>query len=97
MPLFEYSCNDCSREFEDLNKSEDKDSQKNCPSCNSTKVTRKMSTFGISITATIGRDTLVSPKEIDKAVGAASDKGWERHNNRFSKRRDKVTKELKGC
>jgi putative FmdB family regulatory protein len=97
MPLFEFSCDDCGREFEDLlSKAEETDSNRKCPSCDSGKVTRKMSTFGINSPQTIGKDTLVSSKEIDKAVGAASDKGWERHNNRFSKRRDKVTKELDG-
>jgi putative FmdB family regulatory protein len=86
MPLFEYKCGKCGREFEDLISSDKKDDKRSCPSCsNSDKVMRKVSSFGIQVSSTPGKETLYSPKEIDRAVGKASDAGWEAYNERANK------------
>jgi putative FmdB family regulatory protein len=85
MPLFEYKCDSCGREFEDLGSAEKKDDKRPCPSCSSEKVIRKISTFGIQTSLTPGKDTIYSPKEIDKVVGSASDKGWEAYNDKATK------------
>lgn len=43
MPIFEYACKKCGKEFEELVRSA---SEKiNCPKCDSGKVTKKMSVF----------------------------------------------------
>lgn len=89
MPLYEFRCTLCRREFEDLSSAEDKDKPRSCPSCGKTEgIERKISSFGINTTSAPG-DTLVSSKEIDKAVGAASDKGWEGWNKYYENRRAK--------
>ncbi|MBM3777571.1 MAG: zinc ribbon domain-containing protein [Acidimicrobiia bacterium] len=53
MPLYEYACNDCHREFELLVRSTE---QPVCPSCDSAELTRRLSVFaahtnGSSVTA----------------------------------------------
>jgi len=42
MPLYEYACRDCDREFEALVRSTDTPS---CPSCNGTHLERRLSVF----------------------------------------------------
>ena len=46
MPLFEYKCSDCDREFEVLVGSSDTDIP--CPDCGSTHTERKLSAFACS-------------------------------------------------
>jgi len=77
MPLYEYKCLECGREFEDLSSFEAKDNERPCPSCSETKIVRKISTFGISTTIDTRSTTVYSPKEIDKVVGAAAEKSWD--------------------
>jgi len=43
MPLFEYVCDKCGKEFEELVRSPDE--KVCCPSCKSSKVEKKMSVF----------------------------------------------------
>jgi putative FmdB family regulatory protein len=88
MPLYEYKCVSCKREFEDLSVAEEKDNPRPCPSCGKQEIVRKISTFGINTTITAG-STVYSPKEIDKVVGAASAKSWEGWENYYAERRKK--------
>jgi len=43
MPIYEYRCASCDRSFEALMRATDSDAQ--CPHCDSSTVTREMSTF----------------------------------------------------
>lgn len=45
MPLFEFVCADCSRPFEELVRSASAISEVTCPSCGSSLVSKKISTF----------------------------------------------------
>lgn len=45
MPIYEYKCKDCGKEYEELVPVDSKE-QPPCPACHSTKVEKKMSVFG---------------------------------------------------
>lgn len=45
MPMYEYQCTECAREFEELVRSMDEKKIPACPHCDSRKVRRKMSVF----------------------------------------------------
>lgn len=45
MPLFEFACPDCGKDFEELVGSSDGVERIRCPDCDSRKVVRKFSTF----------------------------------------------------
>jgi putative FmdB family regulatory protein len=45
MPLYEYRCDACGRTFEELRSSSEADAAIECPSCESRKTARKLSTF----------------------------------------------------
>jgi putative FmdB family regulatory protein len=45
MPMYEYTCQKCEEEFEELVFGNDDDVE--CPKCNSQKIKRKMSAFAI--------------------------------------------------
>jgi putative FmdB family regulatory protein len=51
MPIFEYRCEDCGHEFEELESIADRDKPRECPSCGATDVTRKISTFAVQVGA----------------------------------------------
>jgi putative FmdB family regulatory protein len=93
MPLYEYRCVDCGREFEELSSFEDKDNKRVCPSCSKDTIERKVSSFGISTTINPRVDTVYSPKEIDKAVGAAAEKRWESYDEKWKKHYDERRKQ----
>lgn len=83
MPLYVFECPSCSREFEELCKSaEDK---KQCPDCGKDSVRKEVNSFGVSTKLDARRDTIYSNKEIDKVVGAASDKQWQGYDDRWNK------------
>lgn len=77
MPLYEYRCLDCGREFEDISSYDNRDAKRPCPSCSKEQIERKISSFGIHSAIDSRTETVYSPKEIDKVVGAAADKRWE--------------------
>lgn len=79
MPLYEYRCGDCGREFEDISSYDDRDKKRSCPSCTKENIQRKISSFGIH-SAIDPKSTVYSPKEIDQVVGAAADKRWETYH-----------------
>ena len=45
MPIFEYRCNDCGEEFDELESIANRDKPHKCPSCGSMKSERRISTF----------------------------------------------------
>ena len=45
MPLFEFVCTDCSHPFEELVRSASSVSEVTCPTCGSSQVYKKISTF----------------------------------------------------
>lgn len=48
MPLYEYRCEACGRTFEELRSSREADAAIPCPSCESDRTARKLSTFAAS-------------------------------------------------
>lgn len=84
MPLYEYKCGNCGLEFEEIVSFEKRDTIK-CKKCGCNTI-MKMSVFGISTTIDIKRDTVYTPKEIDKVVGREADKKWESYDSRWSER-----------
>ena len=48
MPLYEYRCDACGRTFEELRSSGEADATISCPSCESDRTARKLSTFAAS-------------------------------------------------
>ena len=61
MPIFEYHCNACDKEFEKLVFANDKETVK-CPACSSTQVTKKMSASSFMGTS-MGTCASGSPKQ----------------------------------
>jgi putative FmdB family regulatory protein len=47
MPIFEYVCNDCNKEFELLIS---RDERVSCPSCSSDRLSKQYSRFGLGAT-----------------------------------------------
>lgn len=45
MPIYEYTCGSCKKEFEELLRSAAAEKTVRCPECGSPKVTRKLSVF----------------------------------------------------
>lgn len=86
MPLYVYRCNKCSHEFEEIVAYDRRDNEISCPKCGALSTRLAATTFGIASKAN-PRDTLVSPKEIDKMVGADADRRWEQLEGRRGKRR----------
>jgi putative FmdB family regulatory protein len=93
MPLYRYLCNDCKLEFEEIKKYEDRDTKLECPGCTCSDTSRVLAvSFGIGTTLDPKRDTIYSPKEIDKVVGTESDKKWEGYDQRWKKRYEETRK-----
>ena len=59
MPLYEYRCRTCGKNFEMLRRMQDADRELSCPDCRSEEVERMLSTFatGTCGTARTGRFT----------------------------------------
>jgi putative FmdB family regulatory protein len=45
MPIFEYRCNDCTSDFEVLQRTSDADKSTKCPRCGAQNVIKRFSTF----------------------------------------------------
>ena len=69
MPLFEFSCRNCSKRFEQLLFGKEKPS---CPSCHGTDLQKLVSTFAVSGTAASGGGSLG-----DSDIGGGSDSGGD--------------------
>jgi len=87
MPLYVYKCEGCGHEFEDLISYAKRDDVKPCPKCKTGSKRKEVTEFGFSVKADKGA-TIISPKEIDKAVGADADRRWNYIEARKNKRHD---------
>ena len=85
MPLYVYKCEECGHEFEDLIPYFKKNEPHPCTVCGKGSKRREVTTFGFSVKGNKG-DTLVTDKEIDRAVGADAEKKWEWIKTRQGKR-----------
>lgn len=97
MPMFEYKCSSCGHEFEELIQSKDKNKEQFCKLCG--KGSKRKEIYLVSSSTTIDprRDTVYSPKEIDKVIGADTDKKWKGYDERWKKRyEDRQQKRWKG-
>jgi putative FmdB family regulatory protein len=54
MPIYEYACTACGREFDLLVASERLANEQSCPHCNSPELTRKFSTFASHVGSAAG-------------------------------------------
>ena len=54
MPLYEYKCRMCGKNFELLRRMQDADGDLKCPDCQSAAVERQLSTFATGGCATAG-------------------------------------------
>lgn len=86
MPLYVYRCSGCNHEFEEIVAYDRRDDERPCPKCKADSERVVATTFGIASKADPG-ETLVSPKEIDRAVGADADRRWKYLEGRKSRRR----------
>jgi len=86
MPLYVYLCESCKHEFEEIVSYPKRDDETLCPRCKGVSERVVATTFGIA-TKTDKGATLVSPKEIDKAVGEDANRRWEYLEGRKIKRR----------
>jgi putative FmdB family regulatory protein len=91
MPIYKYACGSCSLKFEEIVKFEDSKEIK-CPSCGGSSDRLFPDSFSVKTTLDPKRDTIVSPKEIDKVVGADADKKREI----IEKRKNEGTKQKLG-
>lgn len=83
MPLYVFKCDECTLEFEQLLPYDDRDEPQVCPNCNSEAPRKQVTSFGISSKLDPKKDTIHTPKEIDKVVGAAAEKSWEGYNEKW--------------
>jgi len=81
MPIFKYVCGGCSLNFEEI-VDFDKSEGLCCPRCGKASERQFPDSFSVKTTLDPKRDTIVSPKEIDKVVGADADKKREIIENR---------------
>ena len=47
MPMYEFSCRDCDKKFEELIFTTSDEEEVTCPSCKSTKVAKQLSAFAV--------------------------------------------------
>jgi putative FmdB family regulatory protein len=97
MPLYEYKCISCGHEFEELVSYQGRDIDQTCKLCGGVSGRKAASTFGVHSALNPRRDTIVTPKEIDKVVGKVSEQRWSGYDERWKKRyEDKQQKRWKG-
>lgn len=56
MPIYEYKCDDCGRQYEQIRRMPDADRDLECPDCRSARVRRQLSAF--ATTSGTGRSEL---------------------------------------
>ena len=79
MPLYEFSCEKCGLEFEELKSLKEKSDVTPCPSCRGVS-NRQMSSFA----PVVAGGTVVEP--VDMTIGREADKRWQNYHDRQSKR-----------
>jgi len=87
MPLYVYKCEECGHEFEEIVSYDKRDGPQSCGLCGKSSKRVEVTSFGISVQADKG-STIVSPKEIDKAVGEDAEKRWGSIETRKNKRHE---------
>lgn len=87
MPLYVYKCEECGHEFEEIVPYFKRDDPRDCSVCGKGSKRVEVTSFGISVKADKGA-TIVSPKEIDKAVGVDAEKRWNWLETRKNKRHE---------
>jgi len=86
MPMYTYKCESCGFVFEDLVSFEKRDTDVTCSLCKGKAIRGAAEVFGMHTTLNPRTDTIYSPKEIDKVVGAESEKKWAGYDERWKKR-----------
>ena len=61
MPLYDYKCEKCGEQFEQLLSASNKNAAVKCPKCNSTKTTRQFSSFTGTCSAGAGTGAAACP------------------------------------
>ena len=79
MPLFEYACEECGYEFEELITSSDNSDIIACKKCGSVSK-KQISRFSASISNS-------SNESVDMKIGREANKRWQSYTDRQSKRR----------
>lgn len=84
MPLYVYKCAACGHEFEEIVAYSKRDDSRACPQCKEEESARQVvQPFGVKTTLDPKRDTIYSPKEIDKVVGAKAEEKWAGYNEKW--------------
>jgi len=97
MPLYVYKCADCHLEFEELVGINKRKDPQPCKMCGKDSKREEVTNFAVNTTLNPKKDTIYSPKEIDKVVGAAAEKKWMGYDERWKKRyKDKQEKRWHG-
>ena len=81
MPIYKYVCPDCSLNFEEIVSFEESTEVK-CPECSTTSERQFPDSVSVKTTLDPKKDTIATPKEIDKVVGEDADKKREIIENR---------------
>ncbi len=83
MPIYTYTCKGCNYIFEELSSYETRDEAQSCPLCGEAAERNAAETFGIKTTIDPKRDTVYTPKEIDKVVGSDAEKKWAGYDKKW--------------
>ncbi len=86
MPLYTYKCTACGHEFDELVKYDDRDTKQACKLCGEKSERNVASRFAVSTKLDPKKDTIYTPKEIDKVVGADAEKKWTGYDERWRKK-----------
>jgi putative FmdB family regulatory protein len=70
MPIYEYSCQDCGKQFEKFLRSSTNQDAVECPYCHSTNVQKGFSTFGMGGFSTRGSGLSTSAPAPSCSVGS---------------------------
>lgn len=63
MPIYEYRCNKCDSQFEDMRPMSERDDKAECPECGSDDTRRVMSSFAVGQSSTMDASKYPGPPE----------------------------------
>ena len=86
MPLYTYRCQNCNLEYDELVKMDERDGKRSCKRCGGPAARKVGVRFGVHSALNPKKDTISTPSEIDRVVGAASEKKWAGYNEKWRKR-----------